>query len=86
MNAGTSTIRTSVASTRTASVRPRPNNRMTDTWAAINAAKEIDMMSAAAVMIRPVWAMPRATLSSLSARVLPDASQNSRIRETRNTS
>jgi hypothetical protein len=54
MNAGTSTIRTRVASTRIASVRPSPNIRMTVTWAAINAAKEIDMMSAAAVMIRPV--------------------------------
>ena len=71
MNAGTRTIRTSVASTSTASVRPSPNIRMNDTLAAINAAKEIDMISAAAVMTRPVRAIPRATLSSLSAWVLP---------------
>ena len=47
-------MRTSVASTRIASVRPMPNIFMTVTCAAINAANEIDMMSAAAVMIRPV--------------------------------
>ncbi len=43
MTAGTKTIRTSVASASTASVKPRPNIRMNDTWAAINAAKEIDI-------------------------------------------
>ena len=68
MNAGTSTIRTSVASTRTASVRPSPNSRMNATLAAISAANEIDMINAAAVTTRPVRAMPSATLSSLSAR------------------
>ncbi len=47
-------MRTSVASTSTASVRPRPNIRMNDTLAAISAANEIDMISAAAVMMRPV--------------------------------
>ena len=67
MNAGTSTIRTSVASTRTASVRPNPNKRMNDTWAAMSAANEIDITSAAAVITRPVRATPSATLSSLSA-------------------
>ena len=86
MNAGTSTMRTSVASTRTARVRPRPNIRMNDTCAAISAANEIDMTNAAAVITRPVWARPSATLSSLSARVCPLCNQNSRIRETRNTS
>ena len=67
MNAGSSTIRTSVASTSTASVSPRPNIRMKDTCAAISAANEIDITSAAAVTTRPVRATPSATLSSLSA-------------------
>ncbi len=75
MNAGTRTIRTKVASTRTASVRPSPNIRMNDTLDAISAAKEIDMINAAAVTTRPVRAIPRATLSSLSPS--PEASQNS---------
>jgi hypothetical protein len=86
INAGSSTIRTSVASAATASVRPTPNIRMNDTCAAINAANEIDITRAAAVTTRPVRATPSATLSSLSARVRPDASQNSRIRETTKTS
>ena len=86
MNAGTKTIRTNVASASTASVRPTPNIRMNDTWAAMSAANEIDMISAAAVTTRPVRATPKATLSSLSAPVRRDASQNSRIRDTRNTS
>ena len=38
------------------------------------------------VITRPVWATPSATLSSLSAAVWGDASQNSRIRDTRKTS
>ena len=63
MNAGTSTIRTSVASTSTASVKPSPNIRMNDTSAAISAANEIDITSAAAVMTRPVRARPSATLT-----------------------
>ena len=86
MNAGTSTSRTRVASTRIASVRPVPNNRITDTWAAISAANEIAMIRPAAVITRPVCANPRATLSSLSAGVCGEASQNSRMREMRNTS
>ena len=69
MNAGTMTIRTSVASTSTASARPSPNIRMNDTCAAIRAANEMDITSAAAVITRPVRATPSATLSSLSARV-----------------
>ncbi len=66
MNAGSSTMRTSVASTMTASVSPTPNIRMNDTLEAINAANEIDITRAAAVTTRPVRAMPRATLSSWS--------------------
>ena len=49
-------MRTSVASPSTASVSPTPNIRMNDTWAAIIAANEIDMINAAAVITRPVWA------------------------------
>ena len=86
MNAGTRMRRTRVASASTARVRPRPNIRMNDTWAAISAAKEIAMINAAAVITRPVCATPSATLSSLSAAVCPDASQNSRMRDTRKTS
>ena len=86
MNAGTSTVRTRVASTTTASVRPNPNIRIKDTCAAIRPANEIDMTMAAAVTTRPVWARPSATLSSLSAPVRSLASQNSRIRAIRNTS
>ena len=66
-DAGTSSIRTSVASLTTATVSPNPNNRMNDTCAAINAAKEIAMINAAAVITRPARATPSATLSSLAA-------------------
>ena len=68
MNAGTSTIRTRVASTSTASVSPTPNIRMNDTCAAISAANEIDITSAAAVTTRPVRARPSATLRRCRAR------------------
>ena len=71
MNAGTKTIRTSVASATTASVRPTANIRINATCAAISAAKEIDITSAAAVTTRPVRATPNATLSSVSAGVRP---------------
>ena len=54
MNAGTRIMRTSVASPTMANVKPRPNIRMNDTWAAIIAANEIDMINAAAVITRPV--------------------------------
>lgn len=86
MNAGTSTIRTRVASINTASVSPSPNIRMNDTLAAMSAAKEIDITSAAAVTTRPVRASPSATLSPTSADVRSDANQYSRMRASRNTS
>jgi hypothetical protein len=96
MNAGTRTIRTRVASTSTASVNPTPSIRMNDTWAGINAAKEIDITSAAVVTTRPMPAMPCAVLSSLAARATAAPGSTSRtpskaiqyswIRETRNTS
>ena len=69
MKAGSSTIRTSVASTSTASVRPSPSIRMNCTWAPNRAANDIDITRAAAVITRPVRANPSATLLSLSARV-----------------
>ena len=59
---------------------------MNDTCAAISAANEIDISSAAAVTTRPVRAKPSATLSSLSAACAPEFSQYSRILEIRNTS
>lgn len=86
MKAGTSSIRTRVASASTASARPSPNIRMNETSAAISAAKEIDMISAAAVMTRAVCVNPSATLSSLSALVRPERTQYSWMRASRKTS
>jgi hypothetical protein len=63
-----------------------PNIRVTETFAEISEAKVTAINKAAAVTTGPVRAKPRATLSSLSARVLPDTSQDSRIREIKNTS
>ena len=54
MNAGTRTTRIKVASTSIARVRPKPNSRITATWAAIRAANEIAIINAAAVITRPV--------------------------------
>ena len=71
MNAGISAIRIKVASASTANVRPSPNIRMKETSAAMSAANEIDMTTAAAVTTRPVRAIPRATLSSLRSRAEP---------------
>ena len=79
-------MRTRVASAKTASVSPTPNIRKKDTCAPDSAAKEMAMMSAAAVITRAVPASPSATLSSLSAAACLLASQYSRIRDTRNTS
>ena len=70
----------------TARVRPTPNIRMIDTFAAVKATNEIDITSAAAVTTRPVRARPSATLSSLSAGVLREPNQYSRILDTKNTS
>ena len=83
MVAGTSTMRTIVASTRTATASPRPNSlicRMSkpstkDRNTAI-------MIAAAAVITRPVVATPLATDSALSRVRL----YSSRIRDRRNTS
>ena len=86
MNAGSSAIRTRVASASTARVKPTPKIRMNETWAAMSAANAIDMINAAAVTTRPVRAKPRATASSLPALVRGDSSQYSRILASRNTS
>ena len=79
MKAGTRAIRTNVASTSTASVRPRPSIRMNDTCAGISAANEIDITNAAVVTTRPMPAMPCATLSSLAARATAAPGSISRV-------
>jgi hypothetical protein len=59
MNAGIDTIRINVASASTASVGPSPNIRKNDTSAAIDAANEMDITTAAAVTTPPGRATPR---------------------------
>ena len=86
MNDGTSSIRIRVASISTASVSPTPNIRMNDTSDAAIPANTMLISSAAAVMTRPVLAIPSATALSFAARDLSDASHDSRIRPSRNTS
>ena len=54
MVAGTRIIRTTVASTRTATARPRPNVLMIGSSPSTNDEKIKTMMVAAAVMTRPV--------------------------------
>lgn len=70
MKAGTRAIRTNVASTIAASVKPTPDIGLKDTWAGIKAANEIDISTAAVVTTRPMPAMPGAVLSSLVARTV----------------
>lgn len=79
-------MRTNVASISTANVKPTPNIRMMETSAAASAVNDTAISSAAAVTTRPVKVRPNATLSSLSAAVRFDDSQNSRMRDIRNTS
>ena len=86
MRAGSSSMRTTVASTSTAIARPRPSILTMATWEQSSAAKEMVISNAAAVTTRPVRAKPSATLSSLSWAVRPRCSQYSRIRDNRNTS
>ncbi len=67
---GTRTIRTRVASTRMATARPRPNTSRTRSGSPMtNDPKTQTMMAAAAVMTRPVEAIPSAT----AAPVIPGA-------------
>ena len=61
MNAGTRVARTTVASIRTASVSPTPNNLMKLTDDVAKLRKTTEMSNAAAVMMRPVRARPVAT-------------------------
>ena len=82
MVAGTSTMRTTVASTRTAVASPSPSIFSDGTGLATKLRKTATMMSAAEVTTRPVPASPRATASVLS----PVRAYSSRIRDSRNTS
>ena len=83
MTEGTSTIRTRVASTRMATARPRPKtSRMRSGSPMTKDPKTHTMMAAAAVMTRPVEAIPSATAALLS----PVRRHSSWIRESRKTS
>ena len=82
MTAGTSSIRTIVASMKMADAMPMPITLRTMSGLGMKAAKTATMIAAAAVMTRPVPARPSRMARWLS-RV---RSQASRIRLTRNTS
>jgi hypothetical protein len=72
-------MRTSVASSRTATAMPSPMTRSTRRSPSTNAANTQIMMAAAEVMIRPVRARPLATAPDAPAR------HSSLIRDTRKT-
>ena len=80
--AGTSTIRTSVASTKIAVASPMPTTLPTASSPSTKARNTEIMMSAAAVMTRAVAAKPSATAVALSLV----RTYSSRTRESRNTS
>jgi hypothetical protein len=82
MVAGTSSARTSVASTTMATIMPTPMVFTIETPPVAKPATTTMSSSAAAVMIRPVCCRPVATAVVLS----PVRSHSSRIRESRNTS
>ena len=82
MVAGTSSARTNVASTTTATIMPTPMSLIVPIWPVANPAITTTTSSAAEVMIRPVCCRPRATAVVLSA---PDC-HSSRMRESKNTS
>jgi hypothetical protein len=82
MVAGTSSMRTTVASRATASTVPSPICLMVSIPAAMNPANTTTSSSAAEVTIRPERWSPTATARSLS----PVSSQASLIRDSRNTS
>jgi len=82
MVAGTSSIRTTVASSSTARTVASPICLMVSIPAAMNPAYTTTSSSAAEVTIRPERCSPTATARSLS----PVWSQASLIRESRNTS
>lgn len=86
MKAGTRTPRTNVASMRTASAIPTPNNLIKLTCEVATAIKTIDINAAAAVTIRPVRSRPVATAAVLAATERSEWSHSSLMRESRNTS
>ena len=80
--AGTRTIRTTVASRTIATAMPKPSCLTTVSASVAKPRKTTTMIAAAEEITRPVAARPRSTLAVAS----PVCSQNSRIRESRNTS
>lgn len=80
--AGTSTMRTMVASMKTAMARPSPKVLMIGSSPSTKDRKIVTMMAAAAVITRAVAARPSATAVALS----PERSYSSRTRDSRNTS
>ena len=86
--AGVATMRTNVASSRTATATPSPMTRSTRRSPRTNAAKTQIMMAAAEVMIRPVLASALATASESDTTApvsMAPARHSSLIRETRKT-
>lgn len=81
MVAGTSSARTSVASTTIATIMPTPISLMYDIPPVAKPATTMINSNAAAVMIRPVCWRPLATAVVLSAVL----SHSSQTRESRNT-
>ena len=82
MVAGTSTIRTRVASMSIATARPSPICLMTSSGPRANERNTMIMMAAAAVITLAVAASPSATASPLSSVF----THSSRMRESRKTS
>jgi len=82
ITAGTSTIRTIVASTRIAVANPSPMSLRKTSGLRANAPNTATMMSAAAVMTRAVFASPSATARDVS----PCLECSSRMRDSRKTS
>lgn len=82
ITAGTSNSRTTVASSRIAKARPKPNCLSSRTRAKSRLPKTITMMAAAVVICTAVRARPAGTAS----RSLPVRSRSSMIRLTRKIS
>ena len=82
MVAGTTTMRTRVASSSTASARPRPNTLISRMSSSMKDAKTTTMMAAAAVITLAVDARPSATDVVAS----PVRTYSSRMRESMKTS
>ena len=80
--AGTSTMRTTVASTNTAVARPMPASLRNTASSITKAPNTVTMIAAAAVITRAVLASPSATARRLS----PVRTYSSRTRDRRNTS